>query len=164
MDTLEEDFRLWLAQDNTPNTGIAALVGINVYFTAVPTNVTGGFIATRVARKDAVRTTQLGGGNLCLAKIIVQCCYKGVDPVANYVDAKAIAQAIKARVNSANGGQNGTWVMGNTTLYDITIDDKIEGAEGDTEKDGDFGFQAGASSGIQCINVSVAFHYWNPNS
>ena len=160
LDTLEQDFRAWLASDQTPTVGIAALVGMNVFFTAIPTRANGGFIGTRCARKDAVHTTSIGGGHLALAKIIVSCCFKGADPVADYIAAKAIAQAVKALVNSVNG----TWIMGNTKIFALSLDDNIEEGQGDTEKDDEFNFHAGTSSGIQCVRVAVAFHYWSPNS
>ena len=163
-DTLEEDFRAWLAADPTVAGLVTSAAGgapvPNVYFTAVPTRVNGGFIGTRCARKDAVHTTSIGGGHLTLAKIVCWCCYKGPDPAANYTQAKAIAQAVKARVNQVNG----TWVMGNTTVYNENLADSIEDGQGDTERDDEFSFHAGTSSGIQAVKVAVAFHYWSPNS
>lgn len=165
IDTLEEDFRAWLAADGTPITGVAALVGINVYFTGIPTKIDGGFIGLRCGRKDGVQTTDIGGGKLTLARLTAACCFKGPDPVLNYVNAKQIAQAVKSRVNTANG----TWVMGHTTIYFISIDESIEegqgdAAQGDAERDDKFDFHAGMSSGIQHVDVAVAFHYWSPNS
>jgi hypothetical protein len=159
MDTIEEDFRDWLAADDTPVTGIAALVGLNVYFTAIPTKLDGAFIGTKWPQNDRMHTTNKTGGPV-LAKCEVKCCFKGADPVLDYSKAKALAQAVKARVNSADG----TWLMGNTKIFSLSIDDRVEGEGGEGTKDKDFLFHAGQSSGIQEVIVPVAFHYWGTNN
>lgn len=156
VDTVEQDFRLWLAQD----TAIRALVDINLYFTAIPTKVTGGFIATRWPTKDGITSTGVRAGRLCEATVIVKCYFKGADPVRNYAEAKKIAQAVRTRVNTANG----TWVMGKTTVYQITVDDKAEGDKNDTEIDDKFEFHDGRTGGIQSVDLGVSLHFWNPNT
>jgi len=155
LDSLEVDFRAWLAADS----GVAALVGNNAFFTAVAPRLDGYFIGTRVDQKDAMHTTSIGPGHAVQARIVVACCYKGVDPVNDYAQAKAVAQAVKARVNQVNG----TWQMGNTWVYQMSIDEQIEGEQGKTETDDPFNFHAGTSSGIQQVQVPVALHYWSPN-
>ena len=156
MDTIKQDFRLWLATDAS----LAGLVGINVFFTAIPTRVDGGYIGTRWPILDAIHTTEAGSGHVTVAKCEVNCCWKGPDPVKNYAQASAIAQAVKARMQV-----NGTWLMGQTIVYQVSVDDLPEGEKaGAAEKDDEFSFHAGASSGIQAVKVSVSFHYWSPNN
>jgi hypothetical protein len=159
-DTLKVDFRKWLASTVANQALVGAPPAVpSVYFTAVPTTVNGGFIAMRFTKRNDIHSTSKSG-DVVQARAIVACCFKGADPVNDYAKAEAIAQAVKDKVKTADG----TWRMGDTIIFQLTIDDRVEGDGGDAEVDQPFNFHAGASSGIQQIDVAVAFHYWSTNA
>ena len=160
--SLEQDLRNYLVQANTP-------AGNQIFFTTAPQTIGNTFITITLDKDDAQHTTQAGPGHLTFAILDVLCSVKGSDQYQQYVACKVLSDAVKGALN--NIGYNSTtgtaaWpaVVGNTTIYFLSIESENERASSKGSYALPYQYQEGKGSGIQRISVPAAVNYWNPNN
>lgn len=150
--SLEQDFRDFLVAANTP-------AGVHVWFTTAQQNQGPKFITISLLADDAYHTTQAGPGHLAFATIEALCSVKGTDQYSQYVQAAALRDAVRNAVASVT-----QWplVMGNTTVYFMSVETTSEVARTRGAYSNPYQYHDGRSSGIQSLAVPVAINYWNP--